>query len=340
MEDSEDYDLLFREEEKKDLSLAISASRSHVFEACSLKYYFQYLQKVPQEKTAALTIGDVTHSVLELLAAPKHLKLYEKILEDNSVEDCAAVKRYVRIKTYNENLSAENLDKIYFCIASGVAAKLLKTEGRIMGVEIDFDITEENRYRSRGYIDMAILFYEKTLRIIDFKSSSKVYSGKDIDENIQALIYGLAASKLYPNYSIVVDFYFLFLKQWQRFKITKSKLAKFEKEFEKLYAKMAAFTEKDKMSNVAAFQGFPTDGSFSKKLNCGFSKYPGQLKKDGSLMFSCCYKWKLDYFGLFDSRGKLIRTALNKKELEYKIQEGEEIRELKHLGCPAFIPKR
>ena len=65
---------------------------------------------------------------------------------------------------------------------------------------------------------------------------------------------------------------------------------------------------------------------------CGFAQRPGQLKKNGQLMWHCPYKFEFEYYALVDNEtGKTVGSSL-KNDLEEK--EGYEIKKLKYAGCP------
>ncbi len=99
---------------------------------------------------------------------------------------------------------------------------------------------------------------------------------------------------------------------------------------------MNDFTIKDRFNNVAFDKGYPSDGSFSCKLMCGYSKYPGHIKPaTGEPYFACCYKWPYDYYVLLDEKNNTIKTSLKKEDL--KIGSNQRI-ELQHFkGCERFI---
>ena len=65
--------------------------------------------------------------------------------------------------------------------------------------------------------------------------------------------------------------------------IDEDDLEGFEMQLQSIQEYLEGFDESDAVSNFAYDKGFPTDGSFGGKLQCGFAKEKGQLKKDGSL---------------------------------------------------------
>ena len=91
---------------------------------------------------------------------------------------------------------------------------------------------------------------------------------------------------------------------------------------------------KDATANFAAFKGWPTDGSFSKKLLCGFAKQKGQLKKDGNPMWHCGMKFDFYYYQFFKKDGSLTFTCFEEDFDESKIPEGGSYELRYYKGCP------
>jgi len=97
------------------------------------------------------------------------------------------------------------------------------------------------------------------------------------------------------------------------------------------------FNEECARSSFAADKGFPTkEEGFSGKLVCGFSTYPGQSKKDGTLMWHCPFKFSFEYWALKDKNGVTKRSAhLDSKQDLYELKEdGDIIEKLSYDGCP------
>ena len=96
------------------------------------------------------------------------------------------------------------------------------------------------------------------------------------------------------------------------------------------------FNEKTALSNLAARQEFPKDGSFTGPLLCGFAKKPGQLKKNGEKMFHCAFKFPKTYFALLDEKGEIVKTSDNKDDLIKLKTEKNILKKMEYKGCPAF----
>jgi hypothetical protein len=216
--------------------------------------------------------------------------------------------------------------------------------------EKDFEITvqeEDVNYKIKGFIDKLFIYGDHGVVLIrDFKTNKKKYEGKEVTDNLQDYMYTLAIRKLYPHLSDI-KMEFLFLKQdlndggvMPMQAKDKYELLGFEHELTGYQKYADSFVEKTAISNMAANQGMPKDGSFAGKLLCGFAKQPNQIKKDGTPMWYCTYKFGFDYFAIVDKDGKVKKSAFTKKELEkIKLQEGEKLIKNKYDGCPCFKPK-
>ena len=98
------------------------------------------------------------------------------------------------------------------------------------------------------------------------------------------------------------------------------------------------FTKEDAVKNFAAQQGEPEDGSFGGKLSCGFAKEPGQLKKDGTLMWHCPFRFATNYWYISKNNEWVKSCFVGEKDsLTKSYPEPEYKWELKsYKGCENF----
>ena len=99
------------------------------------------------------------------------------------------------------------------------------------------------------------------------------------------------------------------------------------------------FNEETAKSNLAYDQGYPKkEDGFAGKIVCGFADYAGKLKKDGTPMWHCPFKFAFDYYHLLDEEGNYLSSAYDKETLQKKLDDGRgsEIKKLRYKGCPAF----
>lgn len=323
-----------------------SASSIKLFLSCSLKYYYSKILKIPEKTNNGALQGSAAHTVLECLLKPRHKEKFEKISEHKTIKKCKVTKRYVLSYIKKVGLPAESFERIDKFIVTGVNFDFFCQNGEIVGVEIPFEIgSEEDGYFLRGFIDKLVV-YEGWHRVIDYKSSKKLFSGKDLEENLQGFIYALAVKKLYPEYNLkkVVDFLFLAFPEGplQRFPVKNKHvsdeiLSGFEEYIKDIYTQMANFRPADRWKNVAANNNPPDDGSFGGKLLCGFAKQKNQIKKDGQPYYHCPYRFDQTYYALIGPDGEISKTAFEKKDLVKK--KGYKIKKLEFAGCERFIRK-
>lgn len=332
----------------------LSASKIKTFQSCSWLYWCKYHLKLPEDSNEGASRGTICHLIFECLGNPRHKHHYNKIIKGGTAWKSAAVKRLVlyhakKLKIYD----LENLNLISDMIMNGLRYDFFgKEEGKPTHAlsEESFDIRVDEdgkKYAIRGFIDKLFLYKKKSIAIIrDFKTSKKVFSGKDKTDNLQDLMYSLAVKKLYPKF-LSRSSEFLFLK----FNLEKDMLGScgegvvrmdpvsddelegFEFFLTGVQELIDSFELEDASNNLAAKQDYPKDGSFGGPLSCGFAKYPGQLKKDGSKMWHCPHKFGYKFWQLKDSKGKVIKASLL-NDLLANEKDGEKVSEEYYKGCP------
>lgn len=318
--------------------LFMSASRIKKLESCSFSYWKTYgPEPLPKDSNDGARIGGIVHSILEQLLNLKRKKLVNKIINKKSIYISSAIKRYTQIRADQENLeiNQNNLDKINkYCLVA--LNNDFYCEGKTLeSAEKEFRIENEKPYyKIMGYIDKQSSNGIQKI-IDDYKSQKKLFEGEELTNNIQGLIYCLNAIKEDSKCEPEARFIFLQFPDDPIFifKPTRSALTGLEYFLEYTYSRMKNFTEKDAYSDFAYDQGFPKEG-FKGRLNCGFAKYKGQLKKDGSLMWHCSAKFPFDYYAVKDKDGKTKRSYFTKEEI--KLAPDEKIMEMSFGGCPRF----
>jgi hypothetical protein len=339
----------------------LSASKIKTLQSCSWLYWCNYHLKLPDTPNDGASRGTVCHQLFECLGNPRHKAHYNNIIKAGTIWKNKSISRY--IKTLSKKLSVddeENIQLIEQMILNGLRYDFFgsETSKPSEGIsEKDFAISESKgdiNYSIRGFIDKLFLYKSKSTALIrDFKTSKKVFSGKDITDNLQALMYSLAVKKMYPNIKNTTA-EFLFLK----FNLDSDMLGKrgegvisinsisneelkgFEYFLTEIQSAVNSFSEKDARSNFAAKQNFPSDGSFGGPLSCGFAKRKNQLKKDGTKMWHCSYKFAFKYWKLEDKNGKIIKTAFEKEDLISSQNEGQKISQQQYDGCPHWVKKQ
>ena len=213
--------------------------------------------------------------------------------------------------------------------------------------EEDFDFNyqdDEVSYKIKGFIDKLFLYKKKGLAIIrDFKSSKEPFKGKEIENNLQDLMYALAVRKKFPEYKLTRS-EFLFLKFLpepkgviQMDELTDEELRGFELELTQIQKYLDNFSIKDAFSDLAARRDYPKDNSFGGPLQCGRATHKGQLKKDGSVMYHCPYKFDFYYYKINDMQGNMVASCFLEDFDEYTKKYPEDqflYQTVYYSGCP------
>jgi hypothetical protein len=342
----------------------LSASRIKTAESCSWVYWCKYKLNLPDTGNDGSSRGTICHLILELLCEPRRTDYYNKIIKENTIFCIPSIKRLVetwakRLEVFDpdnisliDSMTVNGLQHDYFGNATGELDEAFS--------EKDFSIIvdkDDIRYSIRGFIDKLFLYKKEKIAIIrDFKTSKKVYDGKEAEDNLQDLFYSLAVKHMFPEYKSRQS-EFLFLKfdlspdllgesgkgVLRMAPLSDDELEGFEYQLTEWQNYIDGFDEDAAVSNFAVdqYEGKfpPSSHGFCGKLQCGNqgrTGYPGQLKKDGSVMWHCPFKFEFDYWRLEDSKGNFKRSAhLNRKEdLERVQSKGDVIKKLHYDGCP------
>lgn len=339
--------------EKKNVPL--SASRIKVLQTCSFLYYYSYVLKLPDKSNDGSKRGNICHSIFECLGNPRHKKHYNLIIEKQDSFASLVVERYVKRVAKKEGINDfENVDSINAMILAGLSYDFFsekhgKAVNSISEKDFDIEISDDfKNYRILGFIDKLFLFKKKSIALIrDFKSSKSVFSGDEVTDNIQHLMYCLAVKHLYPEY-VKRDMEFLFLKfdmnaegLLEMDEVSEEELEGFELFLTEIQKILNNFNEKTAVSSFAYDKGFPNkDQGFSGRAVCGRSQFAGQLKKDGTPMWACKAKHPQEFWLLKNDKGETIKSAFldDKKSLQElkKKHPKSKIEKFFYSGCPRF----
>ena len=326
--------------------VTLSASRIKTAQSCSGLYWFKYILKAPDKSNDGAKRGTICHLVFELLGDEKEKKNYEKIIEKQDVFASAKVKKLILTEAKNSNVDdQENLDLIKKMTLNGLNYDFF---GESMGEidesfserDFDFDVDDgEVSYKTKGFIDKLFIKNEKAI-IRDFKSSKDVFKGKDLEDNLQDLMYTLAVRKLFPKLKKIYS-EFVFLKFSPEKGVIKmspvsdEELRGFEYQLTSIQKYLDNFNEKIAMKNFAAKADFPKDNSFGGPLLCGYAKSADEKKVDGSPKWFCPAKFAFEFYQI-KKDGKIVDSCFIKEKKEYEKKYAEhEFLLFKYEGCPA-----
>jgi hypothetical protein len=294
----------------------LSASRIKTLETCSWVYWNNYHAKVPQTQNDGALRGTICHTIFELLLNPKHKHHYEKIIEKNSIEGSAAVKKLVKKLKYRVGLDESNFDILNQMIMVGLKHDFFGKGGKIIQAEYPFEIKNDDpKYHIKGFIDKPIK-KKKEMHIIDYKSSKYKFRGDDLQANIQAMMYSLASLKLWPKLKPIVKFLFLrFPKQpIQELVFTEEQIKGFEHYLEHVNDYINKFDENSAKTNFAA-------DNDKNKWMCQIGSW------------KCPYKDSYEYYVKLNDKNEIVESNL---ENNFKKTEGFKIEKRNYNGCPRW----
>lgn len=323
----------------------LSASKLKTFQNCSWMYYCSYILRLPKSSNIGAKQGSCCHAVFECLLNPRHKDLYDIVMtESSTITNSKVIERYVRKFIKNNELPDESFDRIDSMIIVGLGVDFFCKGGTLFKPELEFNIKSDSpKYNITGLIDKTASYGEKFLRVSDFKSSKKRFEGDELKTNVQAMMYSLAAKKLWPHLTPIVDFIFLqFPKDpIQRLRFSNEDLEGFEIYLAEVSKQMKNFTLEDAKKNYASKQSLPkSGGGFCGPLICGwagkkgFVTSPDQKKKDGSPSYYCSFRFPFDYYAVCDEEGKVLRTDMEENKLKFNKEKGEFLLKKRYLGCP------
>ena len=312
----------------------VSASRIKTLENCSMLYWAKYHTDLPDKSNDGARRGSICHLALELLQESKHKEHYDTIIKANDLEASPAVirlgKKRMIIENMDDTITDDNYELIKKMVLVGLKQDFFCTEngGKLGKAEQEFLIESKNpRYVIKGYIDKHA-FYDKgkTLKIIDYKSSKKKFSGDELSANGQAMMYVLAARTLWPKVKRKI-FNFMFLKfprqPIQELEFTDEQISGFEHYLASQYELINNFTEENAKSNYAA-------DSPKNSWLCA----AGRIQEDGRQKWVCPLKDAFDYYVLLDENSRVLHSS--KDEGELKPKDGQSVVKKRHEGCPRW----
>jgi hypothetical protein len=331
----------------------LSASRIKTLQTCSWQYWCKYHLKLPDTTNEGSLRGSICHAVFEALGNPKHKHHYVKLTKEQNISASPPIERMVKAFAKKNKIDDfANLDLVNQMIMEGLnydffGNKYGKPTESIS--EKDFDIhtkVDGKNYRILGFIDKLFLFKKKKVALIrDFKTSKQVFSGSEVEDNMQNLMYCLAVKYLYPEF-LKRDMEFLFLKfdcqnegLLEMKEVAEDELEGFEYFLTEIQSIINNFNEKSAVAGLAFHKGYPNkEEGFSGRIVCGRADYKGHLKKDGTLMWHCPFKFPTNYFVLLDEEKNILSSSYNKNDMEEKRKNGIGfiVEKREYAGCPAF----
>ncbi len=298
----------------------LSASRMGTLDKCSWQYWCKYHLKLPDTTNSGALRGSICHLILELLLKPRHKKHFDAILEKKTIKASKPVDKVV-IKFLKANgiYDDENYPLCDKMIYVALDHEFFGGEGGyIERPEEEFKIENESpEYNIYGFIDKPIQYKkDKTVRIVDYKTSKQKFKGEELESNIQAMMYSLAAKKLWPKMKRrIVEFLFLKFPKSpsQQLEYTDEQLKGFEHYLEQVNKAVNEFDEEAARSNFADEHGY------------------GWLCGPAKSGWICPFHKPTDYYVLLDEDGEVLKSSF---ENDLEAGEGQSVEKRFYEGCP------
>jgi hypothetical protein len=331
----------------------LSASRIKTAQSCSWLYWTQYKLKLPDSSNDGAKRGSICHLIFEVLGEKRRSSHYKAIMKSEDIFIIPSIERLVMKHARKVGVDDEvNIQLIKEMTFNGLSYDFFgQTIGKptVAVSEQDFDIIQNDgqfKYRIRGFIDKLFLYKKSKFALIrDFKSSKAVFKGKEIDDNLQDLMYSLAVKKLFPEYSRRQS-EFVFLKfdledensdgVIRMEEISDEELLGFESQLTEIQKYFDNFSLKDAVANLAYDQGFPKSGGFAGKLICGLGTHKHELKKDGTKKWHCGFRFPFHFYQILNEEGEVVQSLKEEDFDEEKVPPNHTFELKWYSGCPAF----
>lgn len=323
--------------------IVLSASKIDTFQSCSWLYWTKYHLKVPDPPNIGAMKGTVCHALFENLVSSNKTELIEKIKNDGTCKYTPHVWRYLHIIGKKEGL----FDESHFDHVDEMVVNALR-EGDFLPDIDKYDLEVEKEFKLKicdgvsilGYIDLLIQD-KKTGQIIirDYKSSKEKFAPKKINNNLQGMVYAYSVWKETGIIPTVVFWFLQYPKEIRQVMppVSEDEMHGFGYFLQFIGEQMKNFNfEKAKLNYAKDMPKPERDEGFSGCLKCGFAKHKDQLKKDGTKMWHCNYKFDLSYYVITDSNGDIKHKSLYRKDLMKYTDNPKDIELRYYNGCPAF----
>lgn len=173
----------------------LSVSRLQLLEQCGLAFRLKYIDRAPREPSGEpADFGILIHAALERLHAWAFQEEHRGRVSEAMVTDAWQREfKYAPSSVTSPRYYADGLDMLrrYFRRRPELDAQ------RIVGIEQEFRIAV-GRFMVLGYVDLAERIGHDGVLLTDYKSGRKLFSSEEVETDLQASVYHIAARELYP----------------------------------------------------------------------------------------------------------------------------------------------
>ena len=204
--------------------IKLSATRIKTFLQCPRQYRFHYVDEIPTMLTGALAFGQVIHQVLHNLQMWR-LTHGEPLSAQVAMYDFTRLWEEIEstekplFKTETEFVEYEELASL---ILSGYVEAHRNLSPPIL-LEYPFEIPLQDEVSGRKYLLRGIIDRvdqaDNGLVIVDYKTSKRKPSPRQLAEDLQLTIYAFAANRLFEQKVTRIVYYYL--RDQTEFEITR-----------------------------------------------------------------------------------------------------------------------
>ncbi|MFT4282976.1 MAG: RecB family exonuclease [Candidatus Woesearchaeota archaeon] len=212
-----------------------SHSKLSTFEQCTLRYKYQYIDKIKTDISTTIEafMGDIVHRTLEKLYKDKQfmkentkeelLEFYDKLWAEEYNDSILIVKEEYTAENYR--LKGRKMIEEYYDEYKPF------NEGKIIGLETEDFYELNDEYKVHVRIDRLMYMGDGVYEIHDYKTNSNLKTQPEADIDRQLAIYNLGVKKLYPDAKkIILIWHFLGFNKEIRSTRTDEELEKLREE--------------------------------------------------------------------------------------------------------------
>lgn len=182
-----------------------SHSRLETYQNCPRQYKLQYIDKVEIEEVESIEafLGGRVHEALEKLykdvrmtrlpAVEEVIAHYEKLWDENYHQGITIVRAEYTADNYREIGRR--------CLADYYRRHCPFDSTRTIGLEhlVFFPLDEEQQYWIRGIVDRLAVANDGTYEIHDYKTTGRLKTQQDADQDRQLALYHMALERMWPD---------------------------------------------------------------------------------------------------------------------------------------------